>query len=89
MRGTTGNGTFPIDMTEHEVRHRHRQTACAWPAAASFPDGAGPFAALLEALPYRKDDVTASYRETYDRYVDARVRRAAPRPPRHRIVGRA
>ena len=36
-----------------------------------LPDGDGPFAALLEALPYRKDDVTASYRETYARYVDA------------------
>jgi predicted acyl esterase len=35
------------------------------------PDGDGPFAALMEALPYRKDDVTASYRETYARYVAA------------------
>ena len=29
-----------------------------------LPAGEGPFAPLLEALPYRKDDVTASYRET-------------------------
>jgi len=36
-----------------------------------LPDGPGPFAALLEALPYRKDDLTASYRSTYERYVDA------------------
>ncbi len=36
-----------------------------------LPDGDGPFAALLEALPYRKDDVTDSYRETYDRMVEA------------------
>ena len=36
-----------------------------------LPDGEGPFAALLEALPYRKDDVTDSYRETYDRMVEA------------------
>jgi hypothetical protein len=36
-----------------------------------LPDGDGPFAALLEALPYRKDDVTSSYRETYARYVEA------------------
>lgn len=34
-----------------------------------LPDGPGPFAALLEALPYRKDDVTESYRSTYERYV--------------------
>ena len=36
-----------------------------------LPDGEGPFAALLEALPYRKDDVTASYASTYERYVEA------------------
>ena len=35
------------------------------------PDGEGPFAALLEALPYRKDDVTASYAVTYRRLVHA------------------
>ena len=27
-----------------------------------LPLGDGPFAALLEALPYRKDDLTAHYR---------------------------
>jgi uncharacterized protein len=36
-----------------------------------LPAGAGPFAPLLEALPYRKDDVTASYRESYARLVGA------------------
>ncbi|MDH5520584.1 MAG: CocE/NonD family hydrolase, partial [Acidimicrobiia bacterium] len=36
-----------------------------------LPDGPGPFASLLEALPYRKDDLTASYRSTYERYVAA------------------
>ena len=36
-----------------------------------LPDGDGPFAALLEALPYRKDDVTSSYRATYVRFVEA------------------
>ena len=36
-----------------------------------LPDGDGPFAPLLEALPYRKDDVTNSYRETYNRLVEA------------------
>ena len=38
-------------------------------ATLYLPDGSGPFAALLEALPYRKDDVTESYRSTYERYV--------------------
>ncbi len=32
------------------------------------PDGDGPFGAVMEALPYRKDDVTDSYRSTYCRY---------------------
>lgn len=32
------------------------------------PTGAGPFAALLEALPYRKDDITSSYADSYVRY---------------------
>ncbi len=36
-----------------------------------LPDGDGPFAALLEALPYRKDDVTEAYRPTYERYAAA------------------
>ncbi len=33
-----------------------------------LPHGDGPFAAVMEALPYRKDDVTESYRPTYERY---------------------
>ncbi len=37
-------------------------------ATLYLPDGSGPFAALLEALPYRKDDITDSYRSTYERY---------------------
>jgi uncharacterized protein len=40
-------------------------------ATLYLPDGYGPFAALLEALPYRKDDVTASYRSTYERFCAA------------------
>lgn len=35
------------------------------------PDEPGPYAALIEALPYRKDDVTASYSSTYHRYVES------------------
>ena len=33
--------------------------------------GDGPWPALLEALPYRKDDVTASYRPEYQRLAEA------------------
>lgn len=36
-----------------------------------LPAGDGPFAVLLEALPYRQHDVTWSYRDTYLRYVAA------------------
>ncbi len=35
-----------------------------------LPEGDGPFATLLEALPYRKDDVTSSYAESYVRFVE-------------------
>jgi len=34
-----------------------------------LPTGEGPFATLLEALPYRMYDVTASYAESYHRFV--------------------
>jgi predicted acyl esterase len=40
-------------------------------ATLFLPGNDGPFPALLEALPYRKDDVTASYRSTYERYAAA------------------
>ena len=51
-------------------------------------DGGGPWPVILEALPYRKDDLTASYRVEYGRLVDeghyvVRARRRA----RHRLVG--
>lgn len=42
-------------------------------ATLYLPDGAGPVApvpVLLEALPYRKDDLTASYRPEYVRFRD-------------------
>jgi predicted acyl esterase len=38
---------------------------------AAGESATGSLAALLEALPYRKDDVTASYASTYARYVEA------------------
>jgi uncharacterized protein len=36
-----------------------------------LPSGRGPWPALLEALPYRKDDVTASYASEYERLAEA------------------
>jgi hypothetical protein len=39
-------------------------------ASLWLPDGDGPWPALLEARPYRKDDVTAAQRQTYRRLVD-------------------
>jgi putative CocE/NonD family hydrolase len=35
-----------------------------------LPERDGPWPALLEALPYRKDDVTASYRSEYERLAE-------------------
>lgn len=39
-------------------------------ATLFLPDGDGPWPALLEALPYRKDDLTASYRDEYHRLAE-------------------
>lgn len=42
---------------------------CFVPKEASGP-GAGPFACILEALPYRKDDMTSGWRPEYQRFCD-------------------
>jgi len=39
-------------------------------ATLYIPETSGPWPALLEALPYRKDDITASYRPEYERLRD-------------------
>jgi putative CocE/NonD family hydrolase len=39
-------------------------------ATLYLPSGPEPWPALLEALPYRKDDLTASYRPEYHRFAD-------------------
>jgi putative CocE/NonD family hydrolase len=39
-------------------------------ATLFLPEGDGPRPSLLEALPYRKDDLTASYAEEYHRFAD-------------------
>ena len=40
-------------------------------ASLYVPDGDGPWPAVLEALPYRKDDVTSTYRPEYERIAAA------------------
>ena len=40
-------------------------------ATLYVPDGEGPWPAILEALPYRKDDLTSSYRTEYVRLSEA------------------
>ncbi len=40
-------------------------------ASLYLPDAGGPWPAILEALPYRKDDLTATYRGEYLRLADA------------------
>ena len=37
-------------------------------ATLYLPSTEGPFATLLEALPYRKDDITSSYADSYLRF---------------------
>ena len=39
-------------------------------ATLYLPPGDGPFATLMEALPYRMDDVTSSYADSYLRFAD-------------------
>jgi uncharacterized protein len=48
------------------------EAADGTPLAATLylPPGVGPFATLVEALPYRMHDVTSSYAESYTRFVD-------------------
>ena len=40
-------------------------------ATLYFPTSGGPWPAVMEALPYRKDDITASYEPEYQRLADA------------------
>ena len=59
-------------------------------ATLFLPDTAEPQPCLLEALPYRKDDLTSSYAEGYRSLRDEHsVRRVPGRPARHRLVGAA
>ncbi len=39
-------------------------------ATLYLPEGDGPFAALLEALPYRMNDITSSYAARYQRFAE-------------------
>ena len=57
-------------------------------ATLYLPDpAAGPQPCLLEALPYRKDDLTSSYAASYEEPArPVRVRGLPARPARHRVV---
>ena len=76
--------------TEQEVRIPMRGRRRAGRDALPPRRRRGPQPCLLEALPYRKDDLTSSYAEGYRSLRDElRVRRVPARPARHRLVGRA
>ena len=57
-------------------------------ATLYLPDpSVGPQPCLIEALPYRKDDLTSSYAESYRTLcVRARLRRVPDRRARHRVL---
>jgi uncharacterized protein len=57
----------------HRKEHAFIEVADGARLAASLflPEGDGPWAPLLEALPYRKDDITSSYGSEYARLADA------------------
>ncbi len=58
MSGTTREIRIPVSDGVHLA------------ATLFLPDATGPQPCLLEALPYRKDDLTASYADTYVRLRD-------------------
>jgi uncharacterized protein len=52
-------------MTRRELVRIPMPDGVELSATLFFPDGDGPWPAVMEALPYRKDDLTASYRPSY------------------------
>jgi predicted acyl esterase len=52
-------------MTRRELVRIPMPDGVELSATLFFPDGEGPWPAVMEALPYRKDDLTASYRPSY------------------------
>jgi putative CocE/NonD family hydrolase len=57
----------PRAWTEHEVSIVAAD-GVGLAARLYLPHGDGPFATLMEALPYRKDDITSSYADSYERF---------------------
>ena len=57
-------------------------------ATLFFPEGDGPWPAVMEALPYRKDDLTAAYRPGYAELADAGYVRLLARRPGNGVLGR-
>jgi putative CocE/NonD family hydrolase len=58
-------------MTRREVVAIPMTDGVELSATLFFPDGDGPWPAVMEALPYRKDDLTAIYRPGYAELADA------------------
>jgi predicted acyl esterase len=59
--------TSPRAWSEHEVSIAAAD-GVRLAARLYLPLGDGPFATLMEALPYRKDDITSSYADSYHRF---------------------
>ena len=64
-------------------------TASGWPRRSTCPedDPTARARCLLEALPYRKDDLTSSYAASTSGCATSRLRRLPARRARHRLVG--
>ena len=63
VRGPHRKRYFPQSTCEPSTKFASRRRRCAAGRHPVPPRRRRPFAALLEALPYRKDDLTASYRD--------------------------
>lgn len=57
-------------MPKEEIVYIPMQDGVRLSATLYLPDGGGPFPAVMEALPYRKDDVTNNYAPEYRRLRD-------------------
>ena len=87
-RGPADCRRHGVPGTEHEVRIPMARRGRARRHALPPRRADGPQPCLLEALPYRKDDLTSSYAESLPAAARrARVRRVPGRPARHRLVG--
>jgi len=70
MAVTIRRGSIRAPMARTDDVYLGMRDGVRLAATLHLPDGDGPWPALLEALPYRKDDLTASYRAEYQRLAD-------------------